>query len=132
MRATYDTEGNVLWVTDGSPVETCASFLRGPDAALELAQSGDKEMVGFIIVGASSYLPLGKGYDVYTDTLVVGGTATDPALAFERGDLVAYWERHPDKADWLYPIGFALRRASEHLASVLGDKGRCWTPSRAG
>ena len=54
-----------------------------------------------------------------TDTLTVGATTDDPTLVTENGDLIGYWERDVDDPNGIAdPIGFALRRASEHLASI--------------
>ena len=120
MRATYDQENDVLRVLDGQPIVVTASFVRGPDAALHMATKNGYDVVGFIVIGASPYLPLGLGYDAESDTLTIGETTDDPALITENGDLVGYWELDPVEPDGFQdPIGVALRHASVHLAEVV-------------
>lgn len=121
MRVIYDEEDGVLSMSIGRKAATgCESFVRGPDVALDVANDNSYEVVGLIVIGASVYLPLGKGYDAESDVLTIGETADDPALVTENGYFVGYWEvnrRDPDGS--LQAIGVAIRRASVHLAQVL-------------
>ena len=120
MKATYDVEGNVLQVLNGQAIADTASLLRGPDAAVHLGTAEGHDVVGFLVVGATAYLPFGLGYDPDSDTLTVGETTDEPELVTENGDLIGYWavdEQEPD--GFRDPIGFAIRRASEHLAPAI-------------
>ena len=120
MKATYDVESDVLRVYSGQRSAEGASFLRGPDAAVFLGTEGGHDVVGFLVLGASAYLPLGEGYDAGSDTLTIGETTDVPELVTENGDFIGYWEVDVLEPDGFRdPIGVAIRRASEHLAPVL-------------
>ncbi len=123
MRASYDAQVRVLQVLNGQTVEVSASLIRGPDAAVHLGTHDGHDIVGFLVVGGSAFLPLGKrGYDPDTDTLTIGTATDDPDLVTENGDFIGYWE--VDKLDakgFRDSIGVALRNASVHLAPVLAS-----------
>ena len=70
-------------------------------------------------MGASAYLPLKKGYDLETDTLLLGKRAEPPDLITETGDFVGYWHAHcGEPGGFMDPVGVLIRDASKHLASV--------------
>jgi uncharacterized protein YuzE len=120
MRVIYDKEADVLRIIGEQPVADTASLLRGPDAAVDTATFGGYDVIGLIVIGASAYLPLGRGYDADRDILTIGETTDDPALVTENGDFVGYWEVCELGPDGLRdPIGVALRDASKHLAPVI-------------
>ena len=121
MRVSYDTENDVLRVWNGQKVADTASLLRGPDAAVDLGTHAGHDVVGFLVIGASAFLPFRVGYDVESDTLTIGETKDDPDLVTENGDLIGYWEIDEVEPDsFMDPVGFAIRRASEHLAPAIG------------
>lgn len=129
MQATYDIEGNVLRVWSGEPIRDTASLLRGPDAAVHLGTQEGHDVVGFLVIGASSYLRFSSGYDADSDTLTIGETTDDPELVSENGDLVGYWEVDVQEPDGFRdPVGVAIRRASEHLAPAIAALPRCISP----
>ena len=118
MRVIYDEEDDVLRMVIRHSAVGTEPFVRGPDAALDVAVGHD--VVGLIVIGASVYLPLGLGYDAELDILTIGEMAYDPALITENSDFVGYWEvdeAEPERV--LNAIGVAIRRASVHLAKVL-------------
>ena len=120
MRVVYDKEADVLRIINGQPAADTASFLRGPDAAVDLATFDGHDIVGIIIIGASAYLPLGLGYDAGSDILTIGESTNDPAFMTENGDFVGYWEMDEAEPDgFRHPVGVAIRRASAHLAKVI-------------
>ena len=102
-------------VSDGSYELECD---RG--VVVHLANDEGREIVGFFIMGASHYLPLGKkGYDAKTDTLMLGKITDSPEFITQSGDFIGYWGPDPDFPDEPnVPIGVALKRASVHLAEV--------------
>ena len=120
MQVNYDREANALHLTDGAPAATGASLLDDPGIVLELATAEGHDIVGLIVTGASAYLPLGEnGYDLKTDTLVIGAKTDDPALITENGDFVGYWQLDElEPEGFKDPVGVAVRRASTHLAAA--------------
>lgn len=122
MQATYDAEVDVLRVWNGQEIADTASLLRGPDAAVHLGTLEGHDVVGFLVIGASAYLPFGLGYDADNDILTIGEVPDDPTLTTENGDLVGYWEVDEQEPDGFRdPIGLAIRRASKHLAPALAS-----------
>ena len=122
MRATYDKEDDILWITTGQPSADSGSFLRGPDAAVFLGTENGHDIVGLEVLGGSFYLPLGEGYDAESDSLMIGEAVNDPRRVTENGDFVGY--RHQDEAgpgDFMDPVGVLVRNASKHLAPVLAQ-----------
>ena len=119
MRVNYDREANVLRMTNGAPVATAASLLDDPDVAVELATVDGHDIVGLIVIGASSYLPLGSGYDAKTDTFLLGEKTDDPSLVTECGDFIGYWQVDELEPEGFWdPVGVTIRRASVHLANA--------------
>ena len=120
MKAIYDQAVDVLRIIDGQPVADTASLLRGPDVAVDVATCNGHDVIGFTVIGASAYLPLGLGYDAQSDILTIGETTIDPALITENGDFIGYWQVYADEPNGFRdPIGVALRQASKYLASVI-------------
>ena len=120
MQVTYDPESNVLQVLNGRGRRRYRLVVARPDAAVHLGTVDGHDIVGFLVMGATAYLPFGLGYDRGRDTLTVGETTDDPELVTRQGDLVGYWavdEQAPD--GFRDPIGFAIHRASEHLAPAI-------------
>ena len=120
MRVKYDQEADVIYITTETSAATAASLLDDPNIAVELATSDGHDIVGLIIMWASSYLPLGKrGYDPESDTLLIGKQTIDPKLITESGDIIGYWQVYEADPDGFRdPIGVAVKRASVHLAKV--------------
>ena len=124
MQVMYDKEADVLRVIDGRPVADTASLLRGPDAVVDMATFNGHDVIGFTVIGASAYLPLGLGYDSKMDILTIGETTNDPTMITENGDFVGYWEVGPEEPGrFLDPIGVALRQASKHLEPMIANAG---------
>ena len=123
MRIVCDHEANVLRVISDTPDAVSASLIDDPGIAIELATEEGHEIVGFTVMGATAFLPLGnRGYDAETDTLTMGRTTGDPNLITENSDLVAYWQVDEEEPDGFRdPIGIAIRRASVHLAKVSAE-----------
>ena len=124
MRATYDEAEDILTLSNGQPDAVSASFLRGPDGALHLGTEEGHDVVGFILLGASAYLPCARGtacdYDANADVLTIGEAVEDPALVTENGDFVGYWARDEADPDGVrHPVGVAVRRASVNLGKVV-------------
>ncbi len=124
LRLLYDKDVDVLRVVTGEEGETSSSLVDLLEVVVDLADDEGRHVVGLEVLGASSYLPLGRrGYDAETDTLTLGATMSDPAHVTENGDLVTYWrELPPDPV--MDPIGVTIRRASKHLNGVFEDAGR--------
>ena len=120
MKVIYDQAVDVLRIIGGQPVADTASLLRGPDVAVDLATYDGHDVIGFTVIGASAYLPLGLGYDAQSDTLTIGETTDDPALITENGDFIGYWQVGANEPNGFRdPIGVALRQASRYLESVI-------------
>ena len=117
----YDDEVDVLDIRmhDLGGV-VCASLLDDPSIAVSLATEDGHDIEGLIVMGASAYLDLDRGYDADTDTLVIGRMTCNPSLITENGDIVAYWQVDEDDPDGFRDaIGVAIRRASVHLAEAI-------------
>ena len=121
MRVIYDKEADVLRMITGHPIADTASFLRGPDVAVDLSTKNGHDVVGLTVIGASAYIPLAKGYDAEEDTLTIGETTSDPALVTDSGDFIGYWNVCIDEfGDFMDPVGVLIRDASKHLSPVIG------------
>ncbi len=120
LQATYDREVDVLRLFTGEKGATSTTLHEQDSLVLDLAARDGHYIVGIEVIGASSYLPLGKrGYDVKTDTLTLG-TINGSSLVAENGDIVSYWQGYEDALDSIrVPIGVAIQRASKHLAGIL-------------
>ena len=117
MRVHYDDEADVLHITTKRRAASAASLLDDPDVVVKLATSDGHDIVGLIVMWASSYVR--SEHDAETDTLLIGKTAYDPELITENGDMVVYWQVDEEDPDGFRdPIGVAIRRASVHLAKV--------------
>ncbi len=120
MRVTYDPEVDALRVWTGQKAVDGTSLEREFGTAVYLGTADGHDVVGFEVLGASVYLPLGLGYDVESDTLTIGETTDAPGLVTENGDFVGYWEVDEHEPDgFRNAIGVAIRRASEHLLPAL-------------
>ena len=122
MRVDYDQEANVLTLATGARAVTSASLLDDPGIVVDLAGLDGHDIVGVLVMGASAYLPLKRGYDPGTDTLLLGKRTDSPELVTETGDFVVYWQSHSgDSDDFMDPVGVLIRDASKHLAPVYAN-----------
>lgn len=120
MQTNYDLEADVLSITTDVRPATSASLLNDPDIVVDLAESNGHQIVGLMIMWASSYLPLKKGYDPETDTLLLGTKTESPGLTTETGCFVGYWQVYDDEPNgFMDPVGVLIREASKHLAPAL-------------
>ena len=119
MRVEYDEEANVLTLTSGKRSATSASLLDDPGIVVDLTESDGHDIVGVLVMGASAYIPLNRGYDPDTDTLLLGKKANSPDLITETGDFVGYWQAHDgEPSGFMDPVGVLIRDASRHLLPV--------------
>ena len=122
MRADYDVKANVLSLTTEVPAKTSASLLDDPGVVVALAESEGHDIVGLIVMGAAAYLPLQRGYDPETDTLLLGEKTNSPELITENGDFIGYWQVYEDEPKgFMDPVGVLIRDASKHLAPVIAN-----------
>ena len=124
MKVSYYHIDDLLYIDTGTPDVVSASLLDAPGIVVHLATEDGYDIVGFTVMGASAYLPLGNGgYDAETDTLLMGKSTTDPKYITENGDIIGYWQLDEyDPSDgYQHPIGVALRHASVHLAKVSAE-----------
>ncbi len=130
MRVHYDREVDVLDIRTGEHYADTFTLRNDDNVAVDIADNG-RDVVGFLVIGASRFLPLQRGYDAKSDVLTIGETTDDPAMLAESGDFVGYWQ--PDEYcpdEFLEPIGVAVRQASKHLAPILAA-GESATPDSA-
>ncbi len=122
MRVRYDHEVDALRITTGTPEAISESLwdTEHHDIVVDLAAEDSCDIVGLDVMWASAYLPLGKkGYDVESDTLLMGRATSEPGLITENGDIIGYWQVDDDNPGGIpNPIGVAIKRASAHLAKV--------------
>lgn len=119
MWAVYDKEADVFSMGTGEKVGETAGLWGPHELALDMATEDGQDVIGFILVGASHYLPLGEGagYGAENDILTVGNSTDDPDFIIENGDFIGFW-MDPGFGDGsLDPIGVAVRRASTHLSN---------------
>jgi hypothetical protein len=124
MEVSYYHIDDLLYIDTGTPDVVSASLLDASGIVVHLATDDGYDIVGVTVMGASAYLPLGNGgYDVETDTLLMGRSTTDPKHITENGDIIGYWQLDEyDPSDgYRDPIGVALRHASVHLAKVSAE-----------
>ena len=122
MKANYDVEADVLSLTTGIEPATSASLLDDPDIVVDLADADGHDIVGLAVMWASAYLPLKKGYDPETDTLLLGMKNAPCHPATEHGDFIGYWQVDEDEPDgFMDPVGVLIRNASKHLAQVTAN-----------
>ena len=115
LQSQYDEGVDALRLYTGEARATSASLVEVVDVVLDLAEDEGRHVVGIEVIGASTYLPLGKyGYDPECDTLTLGGVSSDPTCITVNGDIVTYWRETPD----MDPIGVTLRQASKHLQFI--------------
>ena len=120
LRVTYDEEVDVLCILTGERRGISATMPSpGPYIVVDLSKEGGYHVVGVEVIGASTYLPLGKcGYDAESDTLVMGTVVDDPDLVTRNGDITTYWQ--PDEYDpnyyFMEPVCVAITEASKHLS----------------
>ena len=120
MRVHYDDDADVLHITMGKRSVDAASLLDDPNVVVKLATLDGHDIVGLIIIWASSYVR--SGHDAETDTLLIGETVCDPELITENGDMIAYWQVDEEDPDGFRdPIGVAIKQASVHLAAVSSE-----------
>ena len=120
MRVHYDDDADVLHITTEKRSADAASLLDDPNVVVKLATLDGHDIVGLIVMWASSYVH--SGHDTESDTLLIGKTACSSDLITENGDLVVYWQVDEEDPDgYRDPIGVAIRRASVHLAKVSAE-----------
>ena len=121
MFVNYDPEVDIIDFSVRGRAVACSLYY-DHDVVVNLGSEDGKDIIGVMLMCASSYLPLGKrGYDGKTDTLMMGRTTDTPELISECGDFVGYWQPDPEEeraGAYHYVIGVALKRASVHLAEV--------------
>ena len=120
MKVNYDHEADVLHVTTDKRAATAASLLDDPNVSVELATSDGHDIVGLIVMWASSYIR--SGLNAETDTVLMGRKASEST---DNEDLTVYWqvdEVAPD--EFMDPVGVAISQASVHLAKVLAPIGK--------
>ena len=119
MRATYDVDADVLRLITDVPSATSASLLDDPDIVVDISQPDGYDIVGLLVMWASKYIPLKRGYDPAADTLLLGREAESLRVITENGDLVAYWQPDADAPDaFMDPVGVLIRNASQHFAQA--------------
>ena len=122
MKANYDPEADVLSLTTGMRPATSASLLDDPDIIVDLAEADGHDIVGLVIMWASAYLPLKKGYDPKADTLLLGTKNAPHHVITEHDDFIGYWQVDDDEPDsFMDPVGVLIRNASKHLAQVTAN-----------
>ena len=121
MKVSYYHIDDLLYIDTGTPDVVSASLLDASGIVVHLATEDGYDIVGVTVMGASAYLPLGNGgYDIKTDTLLMGRSTTDPKHITENGDIIGYWQLDEyDPSDgYQHPIGVAIKRASVYLKAV--------------
>ncbi len=125
MKTNYDSEADVLSLSTDVRPATSASLLDDPDIVVDLAESDGHDIVGLMVMWASAYLPLKKGYDPKGDTLLLGTKTDSPDLITENSDFVGYWRAYEGEPDgFMDPVGVLIRDASKHLAPVITSLAR--------
>ena len=122
MRVHYDEEADVLVISTGEHYVDTFTLRNDDHVAIDVSSNG-QDVVGFLVMGASRFLSLKRGYDPKRDVLTIGETTDAPAMVSKNGDFVGYWrpdEYHPD--EFLEPIGVAVHQASKHLAPILAER----------
>ena len=122
MWVIYDKEADVLRMGTGQGGVVMDTSSNQPGLAVGVATECGYDVVDFELLGASVYLPLGRGYDAERDILTIGDSTDDPELVTEGGDLVAFWkvdEMDPD--GFLVLVGLDIRHASRYLKRVLSE-----------
>ena len=120
LQLIYDRNVDVLRLFTGEPESTSSSLVGREEVVIDLADDNSRHVVGLMLMGASSYLPLGeRGYDADADTLTLGVATVDPSNITENDDIVTYWQlSHYATDSCMEPVGVTIRQASKHLANA--------------
>ena len=126
LKVHYDREADIVTVRTGRTPSAGSSLEDTMHVVVETGCKGDHDVVGIIVIGASSYLaphfvpyqrkhPLSH-YDKESDTLFLGTVTSDPAMISQAGEyLTAYWELDELDENDFNIIGVAFRNAAKHL-----------------
>ena len=115
MKVSYDRQHDILDISEGPSVDG-SSIEHDPGVAVHFGTDGGRDIVAATVMGASSWFK--KGYDESSDTWLFGDTDQEHSRVTTDGDFLGYWPLVDEDKDFPVPIGFALRNASKHLASV--------------
>ena len=120
MRLSYDQQANVLRVTTDTPAATAASLLDDAGIAVELATPDGYDIVGLIVMAASAYIPLDRGYNAENDTLLMGKKTNVPKFITQNGDITGHWQADEEYPNDIWdPIGVVITQASKHFANIV-------------
>ena len=119
LKVMYDPVADVLRFLTGEDEVTSATLIDAYEVVVSLATDEGHHIVGIDVMGASSYLPMGKsGYDPDNDTLTLGSTPAEAGVT-ENGDIVGYWMVDAvDSGSFMDPVGVVIRNASQHLGQI--------------
>ena len=121
MRVHYDDDDRVdiLHFATGVPSFEGYTLYDDDDVIVGVATEDGHDIATVTVMAGSTYLPLGRGYDPETDTLMLGRTMDDPDKVTENGEITVWWKLDEDfDDDFLNPIGVAIKNVSAHIANM--------------
>lgn len=121
MRVHYDDDDSVdiLHFDTGAPSFGGYTLPDDGDVIVFVATEDGHDIAAVTVMAGSTYLPLGRGYDADTDTLMLGRTIDDPNKVTGNGDITVWWKLDEDFDDgFLNPIGVAIKNVSAHIANM--------------
>lgn len=121
MRVHYDDDDRVdiLHFATGVPSVEGLTLYDDGDVIVGVATENGHDIATITVMAGSTYLPLGRGYDPETDTLMLGRIIDDPDKVTENGEITVWWKLDKDFDDgFLNPIGVAIRNVSAHIANM--------------
>lgn len=116
MKVIYEEQDDLFDISRDVRIYDGASIEEDPGVVLHFGTDGGRDVVALTVVGASSWFK--KSYDKTSDTWSFGVTDNSQSKLRVDGDFLGYWPLVDEDEDFPLPIGFALRNASKHLASV--------------
>ena len=126
LKVHYDHEADIVTIRTGRMPSAGSSLEDTMHIVVETGCNGDRDVVGLVIMGASSYLaphfiPCQRKhqlshYDKKSDTLTLG-TVTDSQAMISPGEegMVVHWKRDKVDENGFEPIGVTLQNASKLL-----------------
>ena len=114
MKAIYEKQDDLLYLSYGMCVKDGASLEDDPGVMLDLGTDGGCDIVAVTIMGASSWFK--RGFDEASDKWLIGDTTDNLEMVTTDGDFVGYWQ--PDKYDpneSADPIGLEIKHVSKHV-----------------
>ena len=130
LKVHYDREADIVTIRTGRTPSAGSSLEDTMHIVVETGCKGDQDVVGLVVMGASSYLaphfvphqrkhPLSR-YDGKSDTLTLGTVANSTEMISLGGEssIVVHWKLDETDGNVFDPIGVTLQSAARLLSPL--------------